>query len=331
MTINPWLAVADAHASVASMARVNRYDQEEDAMTIDVEGLTKAYRGTYAVRDVSFSVRSGKVTGFLGPNGAGKSTTMRSIVGLDRPTAGRARIDGSEYRAFAAPLREVGALLDARAAHRSRSALNHLASIAATHRIPRSRVDEVLEATGLSAVARKKVGGFSLGMGQRLGIAAALLGDPGTLILDEPVNGLDPEGVTWVRELLARLAAEGRTVFLSSHLLNELALIADHVIIIGRGEIIADAPIGSLTEQGDGRVRVRTLDAPALTRRITSAGANVASSEPGVLDVEGLSAEQIARAAHEAGVLITELTPLRQTLEEAYNRLTRDAQEFVSA
>ncbi|WP_271984093.1 ABC transporter ATP-binding protein [Pseudoclavibacter terrae] len=300
-------------------------------MTIEVEGLTKQYGDKHAVRDVSFTVQPGKVTGFLGPNGAGKSTTMRSVVGLDRPTSGRALIDGSEYRAFAAPLREVGALLDAKAAHRSRTALNYLTSIAATHRIPRSRVTEVLEATGLSSVARKKVGGFSLGMGQRLGIAAALLGDPGTLILDEPVNGLDPEGVTWVRELLARLASEGRTVFLSSHLLSELALIADHVIIIGRGEIIADSPLSSLTDQGGSRVRVRTPDARTLTHRLTTTGVTVASNEPGLLEVEGLTAEQIARAAHEAGVLLTELTPLRQTLEEAYNHLTRDSVEYASA
>ncbi|PPF36085.1 ABC transporter ATP-binding protein [Pseudoclavibacter sp. AY1H1] len=300
-------------------------------MTIEVEALTKTYKGTHAVRDVSFTVQPGKVTGFLGPNGAGKSTTMRSIVGLDHPTSGRALINGTEYRAFAAPLREVGALLDAKAAHKSRTALNYLTSIAATHRIPRSRVDEVLEATGLSAVARKKVGGFSLGMGQRLGIAAALLGDPGTLILDEPVNGLDPEGVTWVRELLARLAAEGRTVFLSSHLLSELALIADHVIIIGRGEIIADSPLSALTEQNGLRVRVRTPDALTLTRRMTSTGVRIVSSEPELLEVEGLTAEQIARAARETGVLITELTPLRQTLEEAYNHLTRDSVEYASA
>ncbi|PPF43341.1 multidrug ABC transporter ATP-binding protein [Pseudoclavibacter sp. AY1F1] len=300
-------------------------------MTIEVDGLTKKYGDKHAVRDVSFTVQPGKVTGFLGPNGAGKSTTMRSVVGLDRPTSGRALIDGSEYRAFAAPLREVGALLDAKAAHRSRTALNYLTSIAATHRIPRSRVAEVLEATGLSSVARKKVGGFSLGMGQRLGIAAALLGDPGTLILDEPVNGLDPEGVTWVRELLARLASEGRTVFLSSHLLSELALIADHVIIIGRGEIIADSPLSSLTDQGGSRVRVRTSDARTLTHRLTTTGVTVASNEPGLLEVEGLTAEQIARAAHEAGVLLTELTPLRQTLEEAYNHLTRDSVEYASA
>lgn len=300
-------------------------------MTIEVEGLTKRYGEKHAVRDVSFTVQPGKVTGFLGPNGAGKSTTMRSIVGLDRPTSGRALIDGTEYRSFGAPLREVGALLDAKAAHRSRTALNYLASIAATHRIARSRVDEVLEATGLSAVARKKVGGFSLGMGQRLGIAAALLGDPGTLILDEPVNGLDPEGVTWVRELLARLAAEGRTVFLSSHLLSELALIADHVIIIGRGEIIADSPLSALIDQGGSRVLVRTPDAPALARRITATGVTITSSELGLLEVEGLTAEEIARAAQEAGVLLTELTPMRQTLEEAYNQLTRTAVEYVSA
>jgi ABC-2 type transport system ATP-binding protein len=300
-------------------------------MTIQVEGLTKTYRHKHAVRDVSFTVQPGKVTGFLGPNGAGKSTTMRSIVGLDRPSSGRALIDGTEYRAFPAPLSEVGALLDAKAAHKSRTAVNYLASIAATHRIPRSSVDEVLEATGLSAVARRKVGGFSLGMGQRLGIAAALLGDPGTLILDEPVNGLDPEGVTWVRELLSRLATEGRTVFLSSHLLSELALIADHVIIIGRGEIIADSPISALTERRGVRVHVRTPDALALTRRITATGVTIASNEMGLLEVEGLTTEQIALAARDAGVLLTELTPVRQTLEEAYNQLTRDSVEYVSS
>ena len=300
-------------------------------MSIEVQGLTKTYKDKHAVRDVSFTVQPGKVTGFLGPNGAGKSTTMRLIVGLDRPTSGRALIDGTKYAAFPAPLREVGALLDARAAHKSRTALNYLTSIAATHRIPRSRVDEVLEATGLTTVAEKRVGGFSLGMGQRLGIAAALLGDPGTLILDEPVNGLDPEGVTWVRELLDALAAEGRTVFLSSHLLSELALIADHVVIIGRGEIIADSAISALTEQGGSKVRVRTGDITALSNRLAAPGVVITSSEQDLVEIDGLSAEQIARAAREADLLLTELTPLHQTLEEAYNQLTRDAVEYISA
>lgn len=300
-------------------------------MTIEVEALTKRYREKFAVKNVSFTVEPGKVTGFLGPNGAGKSTTMRSIVGLDRPTSGQARIDGMTYPDFPAPLGSVGVLLDARAAHRSRTALNYLRSIAATHRIPRSRVDEVLEATGLTSVAGKKVGGFSLGMGQRLGVAAALLGDPATLILDEPVNGLDPEGVTWVRELLDELAAEGRTVFLSSHLLSELALIADHVIIIGRGEIIADSPINALTQQGQIKVRVRTPDVAALSNRLATTGVTITSTDRDVMEIEGLSSEQIARSAQAAQLLLTELTPMRQTLEDAYNQLTRDAVEYVSA
>jgi ABC-2 type transport system ATP-binding protein len=216
-------------------------------MGIEVQSLSKRYGRTWAVRDLSFEVQPGKVTGFLGPNGAGKSTTMRSIVGLDRPTSGRALIDGSRYARLRAPLRAVGTMLDAKSAHRSRRAVDHLRTVAATHGFPRTRVDEVIGLTGLESVAHRRAGQFSLGMGQRLGIAVALLGDPHTLILDEPVNGLDPEGVTWIRRLLGSLAAEGRTVFLSSHLLSELALVAEHVIVIGRGELIADAPIGELT------------------------------------------------------------------------------------
>ncbi|MFD2026582.1 ABC transporter ATP-binding protein [Promicromonospora aerolata] len=212
-----------------------------------MQSLGKRYGRTWAVRDLSFEVRPGKVTGFLGPNGAGKSTTMRSIVGLDRPTRGGALIDGTRYAKLSAPLREVGTLLDATSAHRSRRAVDHLRTVAATHGFSRARIDEVLELTGLESAARLKAGKFSLGMSQRLGIAVALLGDPHTLILDEPVNGLDPEGVTWIRGLLGSLAAEGRTVFLSSHLLSELALVADHVVVIGRGELIADASIAELT------------------------------------------------------------------------------------
>lgn len=298
-------------------------------MTIEDRDLSKRYGDHYAVRNASFTVQPGKVTGFLGPNGAGKSSTMRAIVGLDRPTSGRAIIDGQQYASYRAPLQKVGALLDAKAAHRSRTAWNYLTSIAATHHIPKSRVDAVLDATGLTSVSKKKVGGFSLGMGQRLGIAAALLGDPSTLILDEPVNGLDPKGVTWVRTLLDDLATEGRTVFLSSHLLSELALIADHVIIIGRGEIIADSPIDSLTAGGQ-RVRVRTADTDVLSNRIANAGVTITSSEKGTLEIDGLTAEQIALAAREADILLTELTPLRQTLEDAYNALTRDAVEYAS-
>ncbi|MFJ2552806.1 ABC transporter ATP-binding protein [Microbacterium sp. NPDC087591] len=299
-------------------------------MTIEVRNLSKRYGDRYAVRDLSFTVLPGKVTGFLGPNGAGKSTTMRAIVGLDRPTAGQALIDGRSYASYQDPLQQVGALLDAKAAHRSRTAWNYLTSIAATHHIPRSRVDEVLDATGLTSVARKKVGGFSLGMGQRLGIAAALLGDPSTLILDEPVNGLDPEGVTWVRTLLDALATEGRTVFLSSHLLSELALIADHVVIIGRGEILADSPLDALTTGGQSRVRVRTTDTTALSNRLATPGVAITSSERELLEIDGLTTEQIARAAQEADILLTELTPLHQTLEDAYNALTHDAVEYAS-
>ncbi|WP_129788451.1 ABC transporter ATP-binding protein [Promicromonospora panici] len=232
-------------------------------MGIQVQSLSKRYGRTWAVRDLSFEVQPGRVTGFLGPNGAGKSTTMRSIVGLDRPTTGAALIDGAPYARLRAPLREVGTLLDARAAHRSRRAVDHLRTVAATHGFPAKRVDEVIGLTGLESAARVKAGKFSLGMGQRLGIAVALLGDPHTLILDEPVNGLDPEGVTWIRGLLSALAAEGRTVFLSSHLLSELALVVDHVVVIGRGRLIADAPLMTLTSDAG-----RTLEEAyiALTR-----------------------------------------------------------------
>ena len=221
-------------------------------MAIEVHSLSKRYGRRLAVDDVSFDVPAGRVTGFLGPNGAGKSTTMRMIVGLHHPSAGEALIDGQRYARLRLPLRHVGALLEAKSAHRSRRAVDHLRAVAATHGIGRARVDEVIDLAGLASVARKRVRGFSLGMSQRLGIAVALLGDPGTLILDEPVNGLDPDGVTWMRELLRRLAAQGRTVFLSSHLLTELALVASHVIVIGRGRILADTPVDALT-QGTGR------------------------------------------------------------------------------
>ena len=223
---------------------------------IEARGLTKVYGEKTAVAGVNFTVEAGRVTGFLGPNGAGKSTTMRMIMGLDRPTSGTVTVNGAPFARHAAPLRDVGALLDAKAVHTSRSAYNHLLAMAATHSIPKKRVHEVIEMTGLADVAKKKVGGFSLGMGQRLGIAAALLGDPQTVILDEPVNGLDPEGVVWVRNLVKYLASEGRTVFLSSHLMSEMAVTADHLIVIGRGRIIADAPIQDIIN-GKGRIRTR--------------------------------------------------------------------------
>ena len=234
---------------------------------IEARGLTKVYGEKTAVAGINFTVEAGRVTGFLGPNGAGKSTTMRMIMGLDRPTSGSVTVNGVPFDRHHAPLRDVGALLDAKAVHTSRSAYNHLRAMAATHSIPKKRVHEVIEMTGLADVAKKKVGGFSLGMGQRLGIAAALLGDPQTVILDEPVNGLDPEGVVWVRNLVKYLASEGRTVFLSSHLMSEMAVTADHLIVIGRGRIIADAPIQEIiTGKGQGRTRVRTDQPDQLMR-----------------------------------------------------------------
>ncbi len=296
-------------------------------MSIQVRSLSKRYGRSWAVRDLSFEVEPGRVTGFLGPNGAGKSTTMRSIVGLDRPTSGEALIDGRRYARLRAPLREVGTLLDARSAHRSRRAVDHLRTVAATHGFPRRRIDEVIALTGLESVAQRRAGGFSLGMSQRLGIAVALLGDPHTLILDEPVNGLDPEGVTWIRGLLASLASQGRTVFLSSHLLSELALVAEHVVVIGRGELIADAPLAALTAHAD-RVRVRTGQLDALLRLLAADGASSVSSDGTTAEIVGLPAEEVARRAAEAGIVLWELAPVQRTLEEAYTELTRDAVEY---
>jgi ABC-2 type transport system ATP-binding protein len=261
---------------------------------IEAQGLVKVYGsrpGKAAVQEVSFTVQPGKVTGFLGPNGAGKSTTMRMIVGLDAPTAGRVAVNGKPYAGHKAPLREVGALLDAKAVHTSRSAYSHLRAMAATHGISRKRVHDVIELTGLGAVAKKRVGGFSLGMGQRLGIAAALLGDPQTVILDEPVNGLDPEGVLWVRNLARSLAAEGRTVFLSSHLMSEMAQTADHLIVIGRGRIIADASIQQILDgRGRARTRVRTdgtEGARLLAGALAGPGVSIEAREAHLLEITG--------------------------------------------
>lgn len=295
-------------------------------MVIEVRSLSKRYGSKLAVDDVAFEAPAGRVTGFLGPNGAGKSTTMRTIVGLDRPSSGEALIDGQRYAQLRLPLRQVGALLDAKSAHRSRTAVNHLRAVAATHGIGRARVDEVIDLAGLASVARKRVGGFSLGMSQRLGIAVALLGDPGTLILDEPVNGLDPDGVTWMRELLRGLAAEGRTVFLSSHLLTELALVASHVIVIGRGRILADTPVDALT-QGKS-VRVRTAGLNDLKLLLTRAGGTFTVRGYDTMDVGGLEAEHIARIAAENDIVLFEVTPVGRTLEEAYIELTRGAVEY---
>ncbi|CAN5291795.1 ABC transporter ATP-binding protein [soil metagenome] len=296
---------------------------------IEAKALTKRYGAKTAVDSVDFTVRPGLVTGFLGPNGAGKSTTMRLIVGLDRPTAGSVTVNGRPYAQLAAPLREVGVLLDAKAVHGGRTAENHLLALAATHRIPRSRVEEMIALTGLESVARKRVGGFSLGMGQRLGIAAALLGDPETLILDEPVNGLDPEGVIWVRELARRLAGEGRTVFLSSHLMSEMAQTADHIIVLGRGRVIADAPVAEILALATGdAVRVRAPDSERLGSLLREEGAGVTSTQPGLLMVSGIGAPRVGELATAAGIVLHELTPSSGSLEEAYLSLTQDEVEY---
>ncbi len=296
---------------------------------IEAIGLTKRYGEKTAVDNVDFTVQPGVVTGFLGPNGAGKSTTMRLIVGLDRPTEGSVTINGQRYADLRSPLHEVGVLLDAKAMHTGRSAVNHLRALAATHRIPRSRVDEVIGLTGLDSVASKRVGSFSLGMGQRLGIAAALLGDPGILILDEPVNGLDPEGVIWVRTLTRRYAKEGRTVFLSSHLMSEMALTADQIIVLGRGRIIANASVGEIVSSAAGTsVVVRTPDAAKLTRLLHDKKATVTTTDPALLSVTGLTAPEIGELAAGAGVVLHELTPAVGLLEDAYLALTKDDVEY---
>jgi ABC-2 type transport system ATP-binding protein len=298
---------------------------------IEIEHLSKRYGSKLAVNDISCIVRPGMVTGFLGPNGAGKSTTMRMIVGLDRPTSGSVLVNGTSYVHQKAPLRGVGALLEAKAVHTGRSAYNHLLALAATHGIPKKRVGEVIEMTGLGSVAGKRVGGFSLGMGQRLGIAAALLGDPQTLILDEPVNGLDPEGVLWVRQLTRHLASQGRTVFLSSHLMSEMAQTADHVIVLGRGRIIADATIGEILAGASGQlVRVRTPNPQLLIDQLAGPDVKVTVAEDGSLEVVGINAAQIGDAAFRAGVPLHELASVSASLEDAYLELTQDEVEYHS-
>jgi ABC-2 type transport system ATP-binding protein len=296
---------------------------------IEAHALTKRYGERAAVTDLSFTVRPGAVTGFLGPNGAGKSTTMRMILGLDAPTSGHVTVNGKPYAEHAAPLHEVGAMLEARAIHTGRSAYDHLLALAATTGIPRRRVDEVIDLVGLREVARKRVGGFSLGMGQRLGIASALLGDPATLVLDEPVNGLDPEGILWIRTLLKGLAAEGRTVLLSSHLMSEMALTAEHLIVIGRGRLIADTSVAEFVDGAAGNsVRVRTDQAEPLRKLLAGRGTTVASVQRDVLEVSGISSDRIGRIAAEAGIALAELTPQQASLEEAFMELTRDAVEY---
>jgi ABC-2 type transport system ATP-binding protein len=301
----------------------------EEQPMIEAHALTKRYGDKLAVDDLTFTVRPGIVTGFLGPNGAGKSTTMRMILGLDRPTAGSVTVNGHRYAEHRAPLFEVGGLLEAKAVHTSRSAYNHLLALAATHHIPKRRVEEVLELVGLQDVARKRAGSFSLGMGQRLGIASALLGDPGTVILDEPVNGLDPEGIRWVRDLLKGLAGEGRTVFLSSHLMSEMALTAEQVIVVGRGRLIADVSVAELIAGASTNVvRVRTPEASRLRALLAGPDITVHSDADDVLQVSGLPAERIGIVARDAGIALAELTPQQASLEEAFMSMTHDSIEY---
>jgi ABC-2 type transport system ATP-binding protein len=299
---------------------------------IVAESLTKYYGEQRAVDDLSFTVRPGTVTGFLGPNGSGKSTTMRLILELDAPTSGDVTVNGKHYRDHVAPLHEVGALLEARSVHTGRSAYNHLLALAQTHGIGRTRVDELIDLVGLHDVAKKRAGKFSLGMGQRLGIAAALLGDPSTIMLDEPVNGLDPEGILWVRHLLRGLAAEGRTVFVSSHLMSEMALTADHLIVIGRGRKIADMSTEDFIKQASGGlVLVRTPQAGELEALLSGPDVTVTAAGPGLLEVRGLTAAQIGEAAAVNQIVLHELTPQQASLEEAFMTLTRDDVEFKAA
>src|SRR5437879_3676477 len=296
---------------------------------IEARGLTKDYGSKRAVDGLTFTVRPGVVTGFLGPNGSGKSTTMRLILGLDAPRAGDVTVNGKHYRDHAAPLHEVGALLEARSVHTGRSAYNHLLALARTHGIPRSRVDELIDLVGLRDVAKQRAGKFSLGIGQRLGIAAALLGDPSTVMLDEPVNGLDPEGILWVRHLLRGLAAEGRTVFVSSHLMSEMALTADHLIVIGRGRKIADMSTEEFIRQASGGlVLVRTPQTAELEALLSGPDVTVTAAGPGLLEVRGLTAVQLGEAAAVNQILLHELTPVQASLEEAFMELTRDDVEF---
>ena len=296
---------------------------------IEARGLTKRYGDKLAVDQLSFRVEPGRITGFLGPNGAGKTTTMRLILGLDRPTRGDVTVNGREFRRVAQPMREVGALLDAKAVHGGRSARNHLLCLAQAGGVPARRVDEVLELVGLANVAGKRSKGFSLGMGQRLGIAAALLGDPAILMFDEPVNGLDPEGILWIRTLMKRLAAEGRTVFVSSHLMTEMENTADHLIVIGRGRLIADCSVAEFIARNSVQtVRVRTPEPAVLMAAVASAGGTAASGADGALLVQGLAPERIGDLAYDHRVRLHELAPAQASLEEAFMGLTAGSVEF---
>jgi ABC-2 type transport system ATP-binding protein len=300
---------------------------------ITVEGVTKRYGDKVAVDDLSFEVKPGIVTGFLGPNGAGKSTTMRLILGLDAPSSGTVTVDGRAYADIPAPLHEVGAMLEAHAIHTGRSAQNHLLALAQTHGIGRARVQEVIELVGIQDVARKRVGTFSLGMGQRLGVAAAMLGDPGVLILDEPANGLDPEGILWIRTLLKRLATEGRTVFLSSHLMAEMAQTADHLVVIGRGRLIADTSVEEFLDRASTGAAVRVVSPQATELRDALAGrdARVDSVARDVLEVHGLTGQQIGEIALAERIVLAELTPLQLSLEQAFMRMTGESVEYHAA
>jgi ABC-2 type transport system ATP-binding protein len=299
--------------------------------SIEAHAVTKRFGSKLAVHDLSFTVPAGRVTGFVGPNGAGKSTTMRVILALNAPDHGHTLVNGKPYRDLRFPLREVGALLDAAAMHPGRRAYNHLLWIAHSNGLPRRRVDDMLELVGLTSVARKRAGGFSLGMAQRLGIAAALLGDPPVLLFDEPVNGLDPEGIRWIRGLLRSLAAEGRAVFVSSHLMSELEDTADHLIVIGQGRLIADTSVADLLDGASNRsVTVRTPDLSAVMTVLARAGGTVSSDDQGAVTVNGLAPERVADLVAEHRLRLHELAPHRATLEEAYLQLTRDAVEFTA-
>jgi ABC-2 type transport system ATP-binding protein len=303
---------------------------------IEARNLVKRYGATVAVNDLSFSIRPGMVTGFLGPNGAGKTTTMRMILGLDAPTRGSVTVGGRSYRDLPAPMREVGALLDAKAVHGGRRARDHLLCLAQSNGIPRSRVEEVIRIVGLEGVARRRAKGFSLGMGQRLGIASALLGDPAVLIFDEPVNGLDPDGILWVRTLMRTLAAEGRTVLVSSHLMSEMALTADHLLVIGKGRLIADTSADEFVRSSSQRsVHVRSPQAAELAARCREARATVAGPEagsgPDVIEITGIDSAEVGKLAAAHGIILFELIPVKASLEEAFMELTRDSVEYQAA
>jgi len=299
---------------------------------IEAHGLTKRYGATVAVDDLSFTVPPGQVTGFLGPNGAGKSTTLRLILGLDAPDSGTVTVGGRPYAAWRRPLFQAGALLEAKAFHGGRTARSHLLCLADSNGISRTRVDEVLDLVGLSGAARRRAGGFSLGMAQRLGLAAALLGDPPVLMLDEPVNGLDPEGVVWIRTLLRALAAEGRTILLSSHLMSEMAMTADRLIIIGRGRLITQTPMADfLTAGSGGPVTVRSPQAARLAARLTARGATVTRHDGDTLAVTGTTPEEIGELARADGLTLTGLTAGQATLEDRYMELTRDSADYRAA